>query len=168
MIAMLIDSFTRDLEVSIVSISEVPGKGLVLRWGATVGKLWQLVREERIFRSDLPILVAVRGYQAFSSNGFVTVGWKRDSESEQTQSVIGVQGFPWMFNKALKPCKSWEVSFLRQGAEIREVVTHARCDERGRMWHSNVATASAAEAAIQLRSKIFPLSVFVLEETGEE
>ncbi|KKS21426.1 MAG: hypothetical protein UU77_C0003G0054 [candidate division WWE3 bacterium GW2011_GWC1_41_7] len=38
--ALFVDSFSRNVEVSTVSITEVPGKGLVMRFGAKVGNLW--------------------------------------------------------------------------------------------------------------------------------
>jgi len=60
--ALFVDSFSRNVEVSTVSITEVPGKGLVMRFGAKVGNLWQLTAENEVFKPEMLILVATRGY----------------------------------------------------------------------------------------------------------
>lgn len=164
--AIFVDTFTRKITVSTVSVSQVEGKGLVLRYGAQVGQLYEMTADSRFFRNeDLPVIVAARGYKAQSSAGFVEVvsDW-RGQASRVRAHVLGVQGFPWQ-----KTCKGLsvlgnplEVLVLRPGTNICQLETHAR-REAGKSWHSNTDCAEAAAAGVKLRALARPKSVFVLE-----
>lgn len=162
--ALFIDSFSRNMEVSTVSITEVPGKGLVMRYGAKVGNLWQLTAEQEVFKPEMLILVAARGYAAQSSDGFVDVvvnnrGWNTRVQAQ----IVGIQGMPWMEHKSLRVCKTpIEVLVLRESTEISQLQTHAN-RKPGGGWHSNHGSADAARKAVELRSLIRPNSVFVVE-----
>jgi len=167
MIALFIDTFSRDLEVFTVSVTKVADRGLVLRYGAKVGNLWQLTEGGAygVFRNeDMPVIVATRGYAAQSSGGFVEV--LADFRGEGTRlrtHVIGLQGMPFQKRKGLSVMSNpMEVLVLRPGTNIVMLDTHAR-RKPGEGWHSNPATANAAIQGIKLRSAIRPNSVFVLE-----
>lgn len=164
--ALFIDSFTRNMEVSTVSVTEVPGKGLVLRFGAEVGPLWKLTDADGVFRNaGMPIIVAMRGYAAQSSEGFV--GIVADPRGDRTRihtNIVGIQGMPFQKKgKGLSVMASpMEVTVLRPGTNITLIETHAR-RKSGRVWHSNSSTAAAAVEGIRLRSIIRPNSIFVVE-----
>lgn len=162
--ALFVDTFSRNIEVSTVSITEVPGKGLVMRFGAKVGNLWQLTAENEVFKPEMLILVATRGYAAQSSNGFVdTVINNRGWNTRIQAQIVGIQGMPWMEHKSLRVCKTpVEVLVLRESTEISPLQTHAN-RKPGSGWYSNHASADAARKAIDLRSKIRPNSVFIVE-----
>src|SRR3989344_2401684 len=135
-----------------------------MRFRAKVGNLWQLTAENEVFKPEMLILVATRGYAAQSSDGFVDVvvnnrGW---NTRVQTQ-IVGNQGMPWMEHKSLRICKTpIEVLVLRESTEISKLQTHAN-RKPGSGWHSNHGSADAARKAIELRSKIRTYSVFVVE-----
>lgn len=165
--AILIDSFSRKVKVSTVSVTQVAGKGLVLRYGAEVGNLWQLTEGayDGVFRNaDMPIIVATRGYTAQSSAGFVDVvtDYRGDNTRIRTH-VVGIQGMPFQKKKGLSAMSNpMEVIVLRPGTNIAALDTHAR-RKPGEGWHSNPETANAAIQGIKLRAAIRPNSVFVLE-----
>jgi len=165
--AIFIDTFSRQLEVFTVSVTKVADKGLVLRYGTKVGNLWQLTEGayDGVFRNeDMPVIVATRGYAAQSSGGFVEV--LADFRGEGTRlrtHVIGLQGMPFQKRKGLCVLRSpMEVLVLRPGTNIVRLDTHAR-RKSGEGWHSNPATAAAARKGIELRAKIRPNSVFIVE-----
>jgi len=159
--ALFIDSFSRNMEVSTVSITEVPGKGLVMRYGAKVGNLWQLTAEQEVFKPEMLILVAARGYAAQSSDGFVDVvvnnrGWNTRVQAQ----IVGIQGMPWQKKGGLSVASHpMEVLVLRSGTNIMKVATHSS----GRRGHSNPATAEAAIVGLKMRAKSEQNSVFILE-----
>lgn len=163
--ALFIDTYNRNVKVSAVSVTEIPGKGLVLRFGAEVGSLWQLTDVDGVFRNaDMPIIVALGGYAAQSSAGFVDVmlGYRGASTRIHTH-IVGIQGMPFQKKKGLSAMSNpMEVIVLRPGTNITALDTHAR-RKPGKMWHSNSATAKAAEAGVKLRTAIRPNSIFVLE-----
>lgn len=166
--ALFVDTFKRGIPVSTVAVSQVAGKGLVLRFGAQVGELYEMTADprSRFFKNEsLPIIVATRGYKAYSSAGFaeVVADWKGDA-SRARSHIIGVQGFPWQ-----KTCKGlsvlgnpMEVLVLRPGTNICQLETHAR-REAGKSWHSNTDCAAAAITGVKLRASARPYSVFVIE-----
>jgi hypothetical protein len=133
-----------------------------------VGNLWQMTTgESGYFRNDdLPVIVATRGYRAYSSEGHVEViANHRGNHTRQRQLVVGIQGFPWMKAKGLRPMGNpMEVLILRPGTHVRRLETHAgRGSGPYPAWHSNVATAGAAAEGVQLMARIRPNSVFVME-----
>ncbi|MAG44957.1 hypothetical protein CL633_03665 [bacterium] len=167
MTALFVDSFTREIPVYTVSVTEIPETGLVLRLGAHVGNLWQLTAENNFFEnSELPVIVATRGYSAQSSAGHVKV--LADYHGEQTRirtHVVGIHGFHWMNKKSLRALGNpMEILVLRPGTNIRSVHTHAgRGSGPYPAWHSNPATADAAAMALEILSEIRPSSVFIAE-----
>jgi len=166
MIGLFIDTFSRELEVFTVSVTKVADIGLVLRYGTKVGNLWQLTEGAYgVFRNeDMPVIVATRGYQAKTTAGFVEVvaDYRGDNTRVRTY-VIGIQGMPFQKRKGLCVLRNpMEVLVLRPGTNIVMLDTHAR-RKPGEGWHSNPATAAAARKGIELRAKIRPNSVFIVE-----
>lgn len=163
--AIFIDTFTRDLKVSLVSVSQVEDRGLVIRFGAEIAPLWQMTvnSANRVFENPgLPILVAVRGYQAKSSEGFVKVISGNGNDFHRN-FVIGIQGMPWQKNKGLAVVASpIEVLVLRPETNIVEVSTHASRRGPGGQ-HSNASCAEAALEAMKTKAVIQPNYVFVAE-----
>lgn len=191
--ALFVNTYSREIQVSAVSVTEVTEsdarryeaiehssgvlevaqmprrKGLVLRFGATIGNLWQLTTDNGEFRPELPVIVAVRGYSAKSSAGFVDVvkdihgGYRQGHPTRVHTYVLGIQGFPWQTHKSLRVLGDpMEVFVLRPETTMRQVETHAR-RKPGTGWHSNRDTAGAARTAIELRAKARPESIFVVE-----
>lgn len=163
--AIFVDTFTRNLRVSVVSVTQTL-TGLVIRFGAEVGGLWDLTSRDQggRFTTDLPVLVAHRGYKAMSSYGHVTV---LGGDALPKNRVVGIQGMPWMKGKkSLRPSKPIEVSVFA-GAKFFPVETHARRGEIPRVgyrhWHSNSASAEAATAALGIRAQLRPGSLFIQE-----
>jgi hypothetical protein len=167
MIALFIDTFSRALQVFALSVTKVADRGLVLRYGAKVGNLWQLTEGSSygVFRNeDLSLIIPTRGYQAKTTAGFVeVVADYRGDNSRLRTYVIGLQGMPFQKRKGLCVLRSpMEVLVLRPGTNIVQLDTHARPKDSGG-WHSNPATAAAARKGIELRAKIRPNSVFIVE-----
>lgn len=161
--ALFIDTYTRDLKTFSVSVTEVVGKGLVLRMGAELGPLWLLLKEAGgELKPELPILVSTKGYKAQSSEGFVDVFAGNRTGSKQ--NVIGIQGFPWMKTGALNPVREpFQVVVLRPGTNIREVNAQYRwIHEGGGFGHtSNRRAATAAYEGLALLVKARPQMVVV-------
>ena len=160
--ALFIDTFKRDLNVSTVSVTETEF-GIVLRYGAEIGKLEDLTATGTFFNYSLPIIVPTRGYQAKSSEGFVSVeahpngGWREGCYQDTRIStyVVGIQGMPWMQKKGLRALgQPISVLVLRPGTNISLLPTHG---------NSNHATAAAAADGIALRAGVLPNSVFITE-----
>ncbi len=163
--AIFVDTYTRMLRVSIVSVTQAL-TGLVIRFGGEVGGLWDLTSKEQggRFQTDLPVLVTQRGYAAMSSAGHVSVvgGYHLPKNK-----IVGIQGMPWMKGtKSLRPSKPIEVSVFT-GAKFVPVETHARRGEITRVgyrhWHSNKASAEAATAALAIRAQLRSASLFIQE-----
>lgn len=144
--AVFIDTASRDLMVSVVSVTRTQSGGIVLRFGGEVGKLEQLP-ENYFF--DLPVMVSLRGYTARQSGGYVKTYPKRENSSHV---VVGCQGMPWQKgSKSLIRLKEpFEIQFFPGGGRIEAVETHHR---PGR-FHSNEATARAASLAIKMMADI--------------
>jgi hypothetical protein len=164
--ALFVDTYSRQIEVSTVSVSQVPEKGLVIRYGAKIGNLWQLTNSYGdLFRNhDLPVIVSTGGYNAYSSAGFVEVveDYRAGNTRGRTQ-VIGVQGMPFQARKGLSVMSDpMNVLVLRPGTNIAMLETHAR-RKPGEGWHSNPDAAAAAIQGIKLRAQIRPYSVFIIE-----
>jgi hypothetical protein len=165
--ALFVDTFSRQVEVSTVSVSQVPEKGLVLRYGAKIGNLWQLTENSygNYFRNyDFPVIVATRGYKAMSSGGFVDVLAIYTGDHTRVKTcVVGIQGMPFQRHKGLSVLSSpMEVLVLRPGTHIEMLETHAR-RKPYEGWHSNPQSADAAWEGIKMRASIRPNSVFVVE-----
>lgn len=149
--ALFIDPTDRqNMPVSTVSVTEVPGKGLVLRFGAEVGNLADLAGQF----IDLPVIVATRGWSARSSAGFVSINCALPK-----QTVIGLQGMPWFKGgKGLRLLGCPMEVVIVGGAEIRRIATHADGH-----YNSNWASASAADAALAIRGRINAFGVIISE-----
>lgn len=148
--AILIETSDRkNLSVSAVAVTEVPNRGLVLRFGAEIGSLDEVVGH--IF--ELPVIVSVRGWNAYSSAGFISV-----ESSLPRQTVIGIQGLPWMGKKSLRLLgEPMEVVVFSSGARIKKIDTH------GIGKNSNPAAAAAANLALEIMAQIDPLRVIISE-----
>ena len=165
--ALFVDTYTRKIEVGTVSVSQVPEKGLVIRYGASVGNLWQLTENSygNFFRNnELPVIVSTRGYRAYSSAGFVDVVTDyRGGNTRVHSHIVGIQGMPFQVHKGLSVMSNpMDCFVLRPGTNITMVETHAR-RKPSEGWHSNPATAEAAIEGIKLRAQIRPNSVFIVE-----
>jgi hypothetical protein len=154
--ALFVDTFTRQILVHTVSVTEVPGHGLVLRYGAEIGPLHRITKEHELKNGVLPILVTTRGYSAQSSYGFVEV---ITQGNHSKVPVIGLQGMPWQNGGSLSIVKPMEVVVLRPGTNLMNVPTHRSRSAH----HSNPATASAAHAGLKLRASVEPNALFILE-----
>ena len=166
--ALFIDTSRRDLYVSTVSVSEVPNRGLVLRFGASVGKLAELTDPRHSFDvAEMPILISKRSFQAKESAGFVKLVTKSyNAASFLTRWVIGIQGMPWQKgSKSLRTCEPFEVILLSPGYSIRQIQTHHQhfWGNGGEHWDSNVDASMAAEAAVELYAQSRYNSVFLIE-----
>lgn len=158
--ALFIDTFSREVNVSAVSVTNVPNRGLVLRFGAEVGKLSRLTKNGELKNEELPILVATRGYHARSSAGYVEVVTDWRGDWNPIRNVVGIQGMPWREKKGLALlAKPIQVRVLRPGTNIIPVAVHS---------NSNPATAQAALAGMKLRSKVEPEAVFVAEGQSDQ
>jgi len=156
--AVFVDTFSRKVSVHTVSVTEVPDRGLVMRYAAEIGSLSLLTQENELKNEDLPILVATRGYAAQSSAGFVEV--VSEGHKQQKMQIVGFQGMPWQKKGGLSVASHpMEVLVLRPGTNIMKVATHSS----GRRGHSNPATAEAAIVGLKMRAKSEQNSVFILE-----
>ena len=153
--AIFIDTTSRELAVSAVSVTKTDTAGLVLRHGAKVGTLWDFSKKCHQPPAGVPIILVPKGYEALSSGGFVDVVWKDDVHWASTY-VVGAQGM--MGRRALGPISPIQVLVLPDSTWIEVVDTHA-----SGYPHSNPATAAAAVAGIELRTQLRPSSIFVIE-----
>lgn len=128
--AILIDSCKPSIPVFAVSVTEVKGSGLVLRFAAELGTLSDVLNSVRI---EVPVLVLQRGCRdderiiRVSANGHSNV-----------RPVVGICGFPWMIFPALRPTyasSGWSCVVLSPSITIRRATTHTNI---------NPATAQAA------------------------
>jgi hypothetical protein len=144
--AVFIDTASRDLMVSVVSVTRTQFGGIVLRFGGEVGKLERLP-ENYFF--DLPVMVSLRGYNSRQSAGYVKTYPKRPHDNFV---VVGCQGMPWQkgSKSLIRLNEPFEVQFFPAGGRIEAVETHHR---PGRS-HSNKATARAASLAIKMMASI--------------
>lgn len=165
--ALFVDTHTRKIEVSSVEVTEVPGVGLVMRFGALLGQLEDLVTPGREWVIHVPVLVATKGFTARSSAGQVAVL----GEERPRVPVVGIQGMPWMKAKALKAlAEPIEVVVFQWGSTIRGVETHARREDHSASesrFNSSVGSADAAIRGINLLREVRPSSVFVTERQSD-
>lgn len=152
--ALFIDTKNRFLPVYTVDVTTVPGRGLVLRFGAEVGPLKAITaRRGQGFVTDLefPVIIPTAGYSAQSSAGHVKVFFPWDKR----QKIVGVCGMPWMDKKSLRRLtKPMDVIVVPAGATIKKIVSHT---------NSNPATADAAASAMRMIADLYPQSVHIQE-----
>lgn len=154
--ALFVDTYTRALNVSMVSVTEVPGMGLVIRNGVTLGCLEHLVNKDQerpnwFPQEDMPILVATRGYEALSSAGFTELLMPRSMEHEDRDYIVGVLGMPWMKSGGLRMLRNpINVKVFAPGTGILPLPTHG---------NSNEKTANAAFAGMKLMVDAMGVSI---------
>lgn len=168
--ALFIDTRSRQLKVSSVSVTEARPGELVLRFGAEAPALWDLEKWGKTgpvyhagpFKTSCPVIVPVRGYEARSSAGFVRVlrGGLEASQYTPETHVVGLQGFDHE-KPALRRIGPMPVRVLPAGTEFRTVVTHS--SGHGSGAHSNSETADAAYTAVVLRSQVWGQTLFLIE-----
>lgn len=152
--ALFVDTSSRTLPVQTVSVTEVLGRGLVLRFGAEVGSLTSFSKRVVV---DMPIILSTMGYQAQSSWGFVetvaSCGWET---SLKRVTVIGALGLSSVCkaNGLVALGRPIHVILLPPGSSVVPVKVHG---------NSNPETNMAARAAMKLRSDLSPNSAFVVE-----
>lgn len=128
--AILIDSCKPSIPVFAVSVTEVKGHGLVLRFAAELGTLSDVLNDVQI---GIPVLVLKRGCR--DEEHIVRVAVNGHSNICQ---VAGICGFPWMTFPALRrtwASSGWSCVVLSPSVTIRRTMTHTNI---------NPATAQAA------------------------
>lgn len=153
--AYFVDTYSRVLMLSTVNVTVDSEGGLILRYGAEIGPLVNMVVGQPFsgWYTDAPVLVSTAGYKARSSAGQVEVVGNGAFEG----TVVAIQGFPWMKKGALRPLKEggWEVRILppRTSVSLVRGQHHA---------HSNQSTAAAAVVGLRLRAQV-QRSLIVIE-----
>jgi hypothetical protein len=170
--AVYINTATRDLEVFMASVTQLPrtpdrayeAPRLVLRHAVKLGNLARLLKNRSWgLNFEFPIILSMRGYSARSSEGFVMVTQNRymvGTDSFHPAEVVGMLGFPWQQRPGLSKLKTPEMALVfHPEARVKPLSTHL---------NSNSATAFAAEQGIKLLAQLNDKSVFILEGQSDE
>jgi hypothetical protein len=140
--ALVVDCRSRDLRVFFASVTEAANRGLVLRFGADLGRL------EDLSGGEIPQDVIVLGsYAARGSAGFARV---ERPVGYHARWMAGGAGLDREERDGLRPM------FARVGGTIPAVVIVGGCELAKVSTHqnSNPATAAAAVAGLRLRAEM--------------
>lgn len=145
--AIVVDCRSRDLQVYAASVTEATDRGLVLRKAADLGNLGELSGGE-----ISQTVIILGGYSAQSSGGFVTVA---KPEGFHDRFLTGAAGLGWGIGEgrkgdALRPMtdrhgKKFSLTVIIGGCSLTKISGHK---------NSNLATAYAAFAGLQLRAQM--------------
>jgi hypothetical protein len=131
--AVFVDS--RDLTAYTVSVTRVPGIGLVIRYSSASGFLPEIIEAKNL---DSPLIISTRGFGT-ESTGFVRI----EGGKSHREYVVGITGFPFQekpnaFRALPIPM---EVIIVPTGTRMEKIPTNRK----------HTATARAAFQAVKAR-----------------
>ena len=131
--AIFVDS--KDLTTYAVSVTRVPGIGLVMRYSGVSGYLPEIIEAQNL---DPPLIISTRGFGT-ESTGFVRI----EGGKSHREYVVGITGFPFQekpdaFRALPIPM---EVIIVPTGTRMEKIPTNRK----------HTATARAAFQAIKAR-----------------
>lgn len=138
-----IDTSARSIQVYAGNLTEVAygdqgKKGFVLRLGAEIGNLGSFSEN---YRFSVPVVISGKGYQARSSNGFVSVSDSRFG-SEQYFLMVGKMPIGGKLQVLGHPEK---IFILSPGTCVSSIATHK---------NSNPQTSEAAGIGLSIRAEV--------------
>lgn len=156
----LLNTGNRFLNLYTCSVANY-GDGVILRFGAEVGNIWDFSRSRLAEASNrrpekgqlIPWLILTRGYEARQSAGFVGVNVVGNNHINV--KIKGMIGMPFMVKKGLLLLKEpWDAVLLHPKTDVSLIKTHN---------NSNTATCWAACSALNTRAELRKDDLIVTE-----